>query len=61
MIDKSRLMQTWNAFLEMYVLAMKYNDDPSDSMNAEKLVWIIRRLYVHLADVQKDIEDDGKQ
>lgn len=61
MINNELLNDTWVGFLNAYVLANFYNENPKDADNAEKLLWILRRLHVHINEIQGCIEADGIQ
>lgn len=63
MINEKLLNDTWKAFLDMYVLANFYNEQPHNTDNTEKLLWILRVLKAHLTDMYKAIEEseDGKR
>ena len=56
MINENTINETWKAFLDMYVLAQFYNEIPNGK-NAEKLLWVVRYLKAHLADIEKSIEE----
>ena len=62
MINEKLLNDTWKAFLDMYVLANFYNEQPDNADNTEKLLWILRVSKAHLTDIYKAIEEseDGK-